>query len=291
MSTSLPPSIDPVAAARWGRLPLAQSPWLHEEVGRRMEDRLQWIRLQPRAWLDWMPVAGGLEGHARVAARYPAAVPYLVEVPGIRSELLRRTLERPWWTAARWRAPPPPRRLPAAGAVDMVWANMALHASADPQALIAQWHRALATDGFLMLSCLGPDSLGGLRQLYGDLGWAPPGHALTDMHDWGDMLVQAGFAEPVMDMERITLTYSTPWRLLEELRGLGRNLHVARDTRTHGRAWLARLGAALAERLPRSAEGQLALEFEIIYGHAFRPQARTTAAGESIVRFEPRKPR
>jgi len=89
------------------------------------------------------------------------------------------------------------------------------------RALIAQWHRALATDGFLMLSCLGPDSLGGLRQLYADLGWAPPGHALTDMHDWGDMLVHAGFAEPIMDMERITLTYSTPQSLLAELRGLG----------------------------------------------------------------------
>ena len=283
VSTSLPPSIDPIAAARWAHQPLAQSPWLHEEVARRMEDRLQWIRLQPRAWLDWMPVVGGLEGHARVAARYPAAVPYLIEVPGIRSELLQRALARPWWTAARWRAPAPQWSLPAAGAVDMVWANMALHASADPQALIAQWHRALATDGFLMLSCLGPDSLGGLRQLYADLGWAPPGHALTDMHDWGDMLVQAGFAEPVMDMERITLTYSTPERLLEELRGLGRNLHVARDARTHGRAWRARLCAALAERLARSADGQLALEFEIIYGHALKPVPRVALGQQTSV--------
>jgi len=37
-----------------------------------------------------------------------------------------------------------------------------------------------------------------------------------------------GFAEPVMDMERITLEFSTAEKLLDELRGLGRNLHVAR---------------------------------------------------------------
>ena len=92
----------------------------------------------------------------------------------------------------------------------MLWANMALHMAADPQALIAQWHRALATDGFLMFSCLGPDTLRELRALYAALGWPPAGHEFTDMHDWGDMLVHAGFAEPVMDMERIVLTWDTP---------------------------------------------------------------------------------
>ena len=86
---------------------------------------------------------------------------------------------------------------------------------------MAQWHRALAVDGYLMFSCLGPDTAKELRAVYADMGWPPAGHAFTDMHDWGDMLVQAGFAEPVMDMERITLTFATPQRLLEELRELG----------------------------------------------------------------------
>ena len=110
----------------------------------------------------------------------------------------------------------------------MVWANMCLHNHADPLALMQQWHSHLATDGFLMFSCLGPDTLQQLRAVYAANGWPEPCHQFTDMHDWGDMLVQAGFAEPVMDMERITLTYSSPESLLQELRELGRNLHMNR---------------------------------------------------------------
>ena len=117
----------------------------------------------------------------------------------------------------------------------MLWANMALHLSADPQALMGEWQRALATDGFLMFSCLGPDTLRELRALYAALGWPPPSHEFTDMHDWGDMLVQTGFAEPVMDMERITLSFATPQRLLRELRELGANLHPERFPALRGR--------------------------------------------------------
>ena len=111
----------------------------------------------------------------------------------------------------------------------MLWANMALHMAADPQALIAQWHRALATDGFLMFSCLGPGhparTAGAVRRAR----LAAAGHDFTDMHDWGDMLVHAGFAEPVMDMERIVADLGNArCALLEELRELGANLHPAR---------------------------------------------------------------
>ena len=62
MSTEHPPTIDPVAAARWHAAAPAQSPWLHEEVARRMDDRLQWIRQAPAAWCHWDAVRGGLQG-------------------------------------------------------------------------------------------------------------------------------------------------------------------------------------------------------------------------------------
>ena len=70
-ATRRPPTIDAVAAARWARTPPAEpSPWLHEEVGRRMEDRLQWIKAQPRNWADWSPLRGGLQAHTLVEGRY-----------------------------------------------------------------------------------------------------------------------------------------------------------------------------------------------------------------------------
>ena len=103
------------------------------------------------------------------------------------------------------------------------------------------------------------------------------------MHDWGDMLIQAGFAEPVMDMERITLTFATPERLLQELRELGRNLSSQRDTRTHGRGWLQQLkhGLRTLER-----DGSIALTFEVIYGHALQPEPRHKVEGTTAITLE-----
>jgi len=309
--SDLPPTIDPPAAGRWLRLSpgkppaaapatapapaVAQgSPWLHEEVARRMEQRLQWIVAKPKRWAHWFPLRGGLQTHATVQQRYPDAGVDLVEATPARAAAARAALEAPWWSPRRWgvgaaapRFLAAPEQLPAPRSVDMLWANMALHTAADPQALIAQWHQALAVDGYLMFSCLGPDTLRELHRIYAALGWPAAGHAFTDMHDWGDMLVHAGFAEPVMDMERIVLTYESPERLLADLREIGRNLHPQRFPALRGRLWREHLLRALAEGLARPDEdGRLVVTFEIVYGHAFKPVPRARLAPESAVGLE-----
>lgn len=266
-------SIDPRAVRRWQNMPASASPWLHEEVARRMQQRLDWIKIQPQSWAHWEPVRGGLQGHAALTQRYPQASCVVVEPQPQRAELVAHTLGKPWWQPRRWTAKPTRFERPAEGSVQMLWSNMALHMSADPRALMAQWHQALAVDGFLMFSCLGPDTLLELRGLYRALGWPPPAHEFTDMHDWGDRLLAAGFADPVMDMERVTLTFETPQRLLQELRGLGRNLHAQRFPTLRGRLWLAQLQQALAG-------APLQLTFELIYGHAIKPQARFGVSAE-----------
>jgi malonyl-CoA O-methyltransferase len=283
MASERPPTIDPIAALRWQRAAPAASPWLHEEVGRRMAERLQWIKRAPQAWADWEPVRGGLEAHALVAQRYPQARVQVVEPEPSRAAVARERLARPWW-----------RRLAGssteivtvpAGSVEMLWSNMQLHMSADPQALMQQWHAALAVDGFLMFSCLGPDTLQQLRAAYRAAGWPPPAHEFTDMHDWGDMLVHTGFAEPVMDMERITLAFDTPERLLAELRELGANLHPERFAALRGAAWRARLLDVVDTQL-RGPDGKLALTFEIIYGHALRPVPRARVGEQTAVSMD-----
>jgi len=135
-----------------------------------------------------------------------------------------------------------------------------------------------------MFSCLGPDTLRELRDVYARHGWPAPAHEFTDMHDWGDMLVQAGFAEPVMDMERITLSFSTPAALLAELRGLGRNLHPQRFAALRGRAWRAALHHGIATGLAESdPSGRFPLTFEIIYGHAFKPAPRMAVKEQTLI--------
>ena len=280
-SSERPPTIAPAAAARWERAAPAAPPWLHEEVGRRMAERLQWIKRAPQAWADWEPVRGGLEAHALVAQHYPQARAYVVEPLPRRAAVARERLGKPWWRRIGGSGAVEIGPVPAGG-VQMLWSNMGLHTAADPQALMRQWHEALAVDGFLMFSCLGPDTLKELRALYAALGWPPPGHDFTDMHDWGDMLVHGGFAEPVMDMERITLAFDTPERLLAELRELGANLHPARFAGLRGRRWRERLVREIEQHLV-AADGKLTLTFEVIYGHALRPMPRARMGEESAV--------
>ena len=287
MSSERPPTIDPVAAARWHAAAPAASPWLHEEVARRMEDRLQWIRQAPASWCHWDPVRAGLQAHALVSARYPQARCQVYETSAHCEPVARQALAKPWWNPARWAAGAVQMGPPADASVQMLWSNMALHMAADPQDLIGRWHRALAVDGYLMFSCLGPDTLRELHGVYAAMGWPPAGHAFTDMHDWGDMLVHAGFAEPVMDMERITLTFATPERLVQELRELGANLHPDRFPSLRGRRWCDKLYQVLSERLADPGqEGQLALTFEIIYGHAFKPAPRVRVSSSSAVSLQ-----
>ena len=271
-----PPTLDPVAVRRLQRLPAGPSPWLHEEVAQRMEERLEWIKLKPSKWAHWAPVRGGLQAHGLLAKRYPESQCYVVENELDRAEYASKSIAKPWWQPARWTGPSTRFETPAEGAVQLVWANMALHMAADPQALLAEWHRTLGVDGFVMFSCLGPDTLVELRRLYQAMGWPEPAHEFTDMHDWGDMLVGAGFAEPVMDMERITLTFETPERLLQELRGLGKNLHIQRFSGLRGRRWLSSLHQALGA-------APLQLTFEVIYGHAFKPAPRLTMRPETVL--------
>lgn len=250
-----------------------------------MEQRLQWMTLQPESWVHWEPLLGGLQAHALLTARYPQSACYVAQSHASHREIARQRLQPAWWQPARWTGPALHFGLPEQPA-QMLWANMALHMAADPQALIAQWQSLLQPKGFLMFSCLGPDTLRELRTLYAAQGWPPASHAFTDMHDWGDMLVHAGFSEPVMDMERIELTFATPERLLQELRELGRNLHPQRFPGLRGRQWHAQLLVQLGQLVTTDGDGQLRLTFEIVYGHAFKAPPRLAVAAETAVSLD-----
>jgi malonyl-CoA O-methyltransferase len=281
-----------------GRLQRADAaPWLHTEVARRMAERLSVIKLRPQIILDWEARAGG--GHQALQAAYAGGgpTPQVLAVEsgpahaGGDTALTAQAASsaRPWWSLSRWRpsGPPAPAALGpsqvVAGAAQLVWSNMALHAQEDPSALIAQWHRALAVDGFLMFSCLGPGSLPELRSLYAARAWGPPMAPLVDMHDLGDMLVAAGFADPVMDQEQIVLTWADAGACLKELRTLGANVDPHRFAGLRTPRWRDQLLDSLSELSLNRGDGRIALTFEVAYGHAFRPPARARVAAESRV--------
>jgi malonyl-CoA O-methyltransferase len=255
----------------------AQPPWLHGEVARRMAERLAAIRLQPQRVLDWQSFLGA--SRQLLQQQYPAA-----QVVAVESEPARLHAPPPkWWAGIVGRREPPPRPASALGEGDeaqLLWSNMALHFEAEPQALFARWQRLIGVGGFLMFSTLGPGTLAGLASLYRGAGWPPPLAPLVDMHDLGDMLVQAGFADPVMDQETLTLTWPDAAACLAELRSWGGNAAIDRQPGLRTPRWRARLQALLAER---AEAGRIALQLEIVYGHAFRAAPRAVVASETRV--------
>lgn len=279
--------VQAAALARMARrLSLAgEAPWLHTEVATRMAQRLGVVRLQPRALIDWWSCNGG--SHQLLRQTYPQARVQRVEaVDRLHPHGLAEPLAR-WWSPRRWSASSVTTATEdqvAAGGAELLWANMMLHLVDDPQALMRQWQRALAVDGFLMFSTLGPGSLAGLRRVYAQMRWPAPHAAFVDMHDLGDMLAHAGFADPVMDQEILTLTWADAPALLRELRTLGANADPQRYPGLRTPRWRDALLAALADL--QGPDGRLRLEFEVVYGHAFRVAPRPRVAAQTTVALE-----
>jgi malonyl-CoA O-methyltransferase len=167
-----------------------------------------------------------------------------------------------------------------------VWSNLALAWVEDPLAALRELHRVLATGGLLMFSSYGPDTLRELRAAFLAVSPGRHVHSFVDMHDVGDMLVACGFAEPVMDMETITLTYADVGALAHDLRASGETC-AARDRRrglTGRGVWRRMLEAYERERL----NGSLPATIEVIYGHAWKGEPRVAADGRQIMKWETR---
>ena len=283
LGTTTARAVDVVALRRClGRLQRAPAPWLHGEVARRMADRLGILKQQPTVVLDWGSHLGASADLLRRA--YPHAQRLAVESEATRLPAPDATTAPAWWSPRRWSARTEKLVLESQippGSAQLLWANMGLHGAIDPQAAMQRWLQALAVDGFLMFSTLGPGSLRGLRAVYREMGWPSPHAAFVDMHDLGDMLVRCGFADPVMDQEIVTLTWPTAAAMLSELRGLGANVDPARAAGLRTPRWRA----ALEHALQRAAgdHGRVAMEFEIVYGHAVRPLPRAAMAPSASI--------
>jgi len=250
-----------------------------------MAEKLLLIRLKPERVIDWWSVLGASAG--LLESTYPQATRVAVEPDASWVQRCTQVLQKPWWSPQRWSGAHTEVRLEAddipAGA-QLVWANMMLHAVVDPPALIARWHRLLAVDGFVMFSCLGPGTLRELRGLYAQQGWPAPTPGYVDMHDLGDMLVQAGFADPVMDQETLTLQWDNPQALLCELQSLGGNTAPDRARGLRTPRWKRRLERELAALA--GPDGKIGLSFEVAYGHAFKGAPRIKAGEATKVSLE-----
>jgi malonyl-CoA O-methyltransferase len=259
---------------------------LQREVCTRMLEKLDVIKMRPARLLDVGSGTGW--GTRQLGERYPQA-----DIVAL--DIAIGMLQAARGTSGWWRKLFGGRRqhflcadaetLPlAAQSVEMVWSNLAVQWCNDLPATFGELHRVIKTDGLLMFSTFGPDTLKELRVAFAGVDGYNHVNRFADMHDVGDMLVEAGFADPVMEMEKLTLTYDDVKAVMQDLRDIG--AHNATSGRARGM-----MGKAAWRRIADNYEGlrrdgKLPATFEIIYGHAWKPAPKLTPDGRAIIRTD-----
>jgi malonyl-CoA O-methyltransferase len=263
---------------------------LQREVCSRMLERLDYVKLQPQRILDAGSGTGW--GGRKLGERYPQAE--LVEL-----DIAIGMLEVAQGTSGWWHKLFSGRRqryvcadveaLPiAAQSMQMAWSSLALQWCNDLPGTFRELHRVLQPEGLLMFSTFGPDTLQELRVAFSDVDGYSHINRFIDMHDIGDMLVAAGFADPVMEMEKLTLTYSDVRAVMQDLRSIGaHNATAGRAPGMTGKTKWSRI-VQNYEALRRH-NGKLPATFEVIYGHAWKAVPKQTPDGRAIIQMNPKR--
>ena len=255
---------------------------LAREVGARMAQRLDLVKIAPNRVADIGCATG--DGIRELQKRYPKAQGLALDYALPMLHVVRRATPRLQRLMGRG-----PRLLNAdvcalplaANSRGLVWSNLMLHWLDDPLPAFRELQRVLEVGGLLCFAMLGPDTLKELREATTRVGAGETAKRFFDMHDLGDMLVAAGFGDPVMDMEMITLTYAGPRAFLADQRHLG-----VRDGLLGQQGW--RDWRRLFGAWSRDADGRLPASFEIVFGHAWKPEPRQVADGRAVIRFQSR---
>jgi malonyl-CoA O-methyltransferase len=286
-------TISPTIDKRWARraferaaLRYDSAAVLQREVGERLLERLQLVRLVPTRVLD-LGCGTGV-ATARLLAQYPDATVLALDFALPMLHLAGRRGR--WWRRPRCLCADV-EHLPLTDvSIDLVFSNLTLQWCNDLPGTFRELGRVLRPGGLLLFSTLGPDTLRELRASWS----AADGHShvspFTDLHDIGDLLLHTGFADPVMDAEWLTLTYPEVDGLMTDLRLLGaHNVTAERGRGLTGKGRFAAMRSAYEGF--RGADGRLPASYEVVYGHAWAPTQRPTSDGVAIPVEVLRRPR
>lgn len=272
-----------------------RSAFLQQEVAQRLDEHLDEMKIQPEAILD-AGCGTGL-GVPLLRARFPKARILGMDLAQGMVAQARQQHGR----AAGWRGLVSrfkPQALPlstlcadlehlplARDCMDMVWSSLTLQ-WVDIDQAFQEVNRVLRPGGLFLFASLGPDTLMELRAASRDLDGHAHVNRFIDMHDVGDALMRAGFANPVMEMERITLTYEDLRGLLGDIKGIG--AHTVLEDRRGGL-----MGKAAWSTLVRNYEGfrrdgRLPATYEVVYGHAWAGRQDKLEDGRQIIEFRKR---
>jgi malonyl-CoA O-methyltransferase len=247
---------------------------LQERVRGELLERLDLVRLEPAVVLDVGCGTGA--GAQELKRRYRGSRVVALDLAermlhqAARRQGLLRRFQRVCANAAA---------LPFGhDSVDLVFCNLALHWCDDPDRLFAECRRVLRPGGLFTFTTYGPDTLVELRRAWATADRHVHVNRFIDMHDLGDALVRAGLAEPVLDVERYTLTYGSVRDLMRDLKAIGgHNVNAGRSHALTGKGTLGRMTAAYEQA---RVDGRLPATYEVVYGQAWGPTAPRQGRGK-----------
>lgn len=241
---------------------------LQREVGMRMLERLELMRLNPALIVD---AGAGTGLHTRaLTKRYKNSAVLALDIAPNMLHEARRYIPfwRLWFNKQQCFVCADIDALPLRDAsVDMIFSNLTLQWCNDLDRTLGELRRALKPGGLVMFSTFGPDTLKELRASWAHVDEHNHVNAFLDMHDVGDALVRAHFVSPVMDVERYTLTYPDVYALMRDLKAIG--AHNVTAGRAHGLTGKGRLRALSEAYEGWRQEGVLPASYEVVYGHAW----------------------
>ncbi len=233
--------------------------FLSSEIAQRMDEKLSIVRLEPQQ----IGHLGELDLTV-LGQRYPKAKHLSIknqQTNNLLKNFLNQLLGRPVFNCVS-------KEEFQVANFDLLWSNLELQQHHNPKELVFSWKQSLKPESLLMFSYLGPDTGKELGRYFSrdDLA-IPPG--MWDMHDVGDSLLKAGFAEPVMDMEYITLVYES--------------LDLLRNEAFH----LGLLNSPAAPFQASDDQIKIELTLEVVYGHAWSPKQQKTHSSTGLATIRP----
>ncbi|HEV2109946.1 MAG TPA: malonyl-ACP O-methyltransferase BioC [Gammaproteobacteria bacterium] len=248
---------------------------LQRAVGERLLERLELTKMAPERIADLGCGTG--RPTRELLRRYPDAQVLGVDLaPNMLKLAARRPWYAPWRKGAHFVCADAAAVPLATTSFDLIYASLVLQWCEDLDATLLEWRRLLKPHGLLLFSTLGPDTLKELRAAWSEADGYNHVNRFLDMHDIGDALIRAGFAEPVMDVERVTLTYDDARGLMRDLKRIGaHNVTAGRGRGLTGRGRMDAMGRAY-ERWRQ--DGRLPATYEVVYGTAWAPSFMPKAA-------------
>jgi malonyl-CoA O-methyltransferase len=249
---------------------------LQREIGQRMLDRLDVVAMKPQVILD--VGAGTGVATAKLARLYPKAQVVALDFA---HPMLQQTMKlSSWWRKLRCVCADLDYIPLADQSVDLIYSNAAIQWSNDLDHTFSEFLRVLKPGGLLMFTTFGPDTLKELRISWSEVDGKPHVSDFLDMHDVGDALVRTRFSAPVMDVDRMVLTYRDVFGLMKDLKVLG--AHNATVDRQKGLTGKGRIQAMQQAYEQFRSNGTLPASYEVVYGHAWAPEQNEVQGVASV---------